>query len=168
MVHLSELKDLKKLFFYEFQFITLFPLIFYQPNQKPIFKKHRYLPKKIILRKTFLIVTWLKYLSFELKSRDRRMLIRPLEKKTTHLTLTKAPMAHKTHSKEQFLFKIFHFKITIYSLPMSKNNPLSMGQGLHMLNAYLIKPVLLETSLIWLSYTSLSIPINDPRYFVYF
>ena len=130
------------------------------------------LPKKILLRKTVLLTMWVKYLSKEGVSRSKSIKITLLRKKTSHLTLTKAPMAHKTRSKEQFMFRRYHFKITIWSL-MAKDATkqhlvgLNVVYGKTLLKNYIKDPFLLETNLLWLHSTSLTIPILDTRYFRY-
>ena len=75
-------------------------------------------PKKstILLKQSYLLFTWFYYLK-EAKtgSSSTKAFIRFafLPTRRTMYTLTKAPMAHKTNSKEQFVFRVFKFKISI-------------------------------------------------------
>lgn len=70
---------------------------------------------KISVKKSYLMLTWLYYLTFTVNKKEKVKVIKfaflPSTRKT--YTLTKAPMAHKTFSKEQFAFKFYKFKVSI-------------------------------------------------------
>lgn len=84
------------------------------------------LPSKYYIKNSYLMLSWFYYLklvtydSDKLGSesgslKDKKHLIRfaVLPSKRAHYTLTKAPMAHKTNSKEQFEFK-FYFTLATF------------------------------------------------------
>lgn len=69
---------------------------------------------KLFLKQSYLLLTWLYYLTFVQvdgqENKNLRFAFLPTRKK--HYTLTKAPMAHKTNSKEQFMFRFYQLRIT--------------------------------------------------------
>ena len=79
-----------------------------RPNQ------HVDTKSKLFLKQSYLLLTWLYYLSFaSVRGADEKLIrFSFLPSKKKHYTLTKAPMAHKTNSKEQFLFKFYHLRIS--------------------------------------------------------
>jgi len=60
--------------------------------------------KKIILKQSYLILTWVYYFSFLNTKKKNKIKISILPVKKKLFTLTKAPMAHKKNSKEQYNF----------------------------------------------------------------
>ena len=80
------------------------------------------LPEKYFIKNSYLILAWFYYLKLVTynksgggKSDKTKQFVRfaILPTKRTHYTLTKAPMAHKTNSKEQFEFK-FYFMLATF------------------------------------------------------
>ena len=75
--------------------------------------------KRVLLKRSYLVLSWFFYLdsknlglvSRTEKSPSVKLAILPSRRK--RYTLTKAPMAHKTNSKEQFLFQFFNFKFSV-------------------------------------------------------
>ena len=70
--------------------------------------------RKLLLKQSYMLLTWFYYLTFlnDIKIDDRvlKFFVLPV-KRSTH-TLTKAPMAHKNWSKEQYKFQFFVIRIT--------------------------------------------------------
>ena len=80
-------------------------------------------------------------------------------------TLQKAPMAHKTNSKEQFMFKFYNFKFSVNLQVDKKFLPTSVTQGAYTLNlAYRFFPVF-ETNLLFLKYYKIHYPIGSYAFF---
>lgn len=81
-------------------------------NIKFFFEKNFY-DKKILLKQSYIILTWFYYLNFIKKNFNTKNKIKifvlPLKK--NKFTLTKAPMAHKNWSKEQYKFQYYKFTI---------------------------------------------------------
>jgi hypothetical protein len=125
------------------------------------------LPRRLKVKKSYLLLSWLYYLSANNTSTEDlkmpRIAILPARRKM--YTLTKAPMAHKTNSKEQFLFTFYNYKFSI-SLPLSsKICPNSVQTGaLSLRTAKTLMPVF-ETNLLFLKYYSFYYPIRDRKYF---
>ena len=88
--------------------------------------------------------------------------------KRTSFTLTKAPMAHKTNSQEQFVFKFHKYKISIKTRLTIEYSIKSIDeQLLALLLAKSIFPVF-ATNLLLLKYYILGISGRDSRYFSYY
>ena len=80
-------------------------------------------------------------------------------------TLTKAPMAHKTNSKEQFLFRYYNFKFSA-SLNLDTNFvPSSIDQGAFTLSRFLSSFPVFETNVLFLKYARVKYPLLDSKYF---
>ena len=80
---------------------------------------------------------------YYLKSSTRLKTSKPvsfvtLPVKRKQYTLQKAPMAHKTNSKEHYKFKFFFYKIIFHTTIKSKIQPSSLNAGLFFI--LLIKP----------------------------
>ena len=115
-------------------------------------------------------MTWLYYLTFTLKKRDEEKVIQfaflPIRRKM--YTLTKAPMAHKTNSKEQLVFKFYKFKVSIKSNFLTEYSLKSVDQGLlSLLNAKLLFPVF-DTNLLFLKNYSIQTFLSDQTFFNYY
>ena len=84
-------------------------------------------------------------------------------------TITKAPMAHKTRSKEQFIFKFYHFAITfkVNSLLMVSSNNVSVGALAYILMLTKQLFPVFETNLLYLKYYRVRYPLMDQYFFVY-
>lgn len=81
--------------------------------------------KKAYLKQSYLILTWLYYLSFLNNKLKKKKIIKvfvsPSKKRI--FTVTKAPIAHKNWSKEQYFFGYYNFKVSIQGVfyPNFKN-----------------------------------------------
>ncbi len=77
--------------------------------------------KKSILKNSYMLLTWFYYLSFLKQPNSSKcalkFIIFPIKKKI--FTLTRAPMAHKNWSKEQYKFQIYKFNI-FFELKLKK------------------------------------------------
>ena len=81
--------------------------------------------------------------------------------------MTKAPMAHKTFSKEQFVFKLHKFKVSFVS---SLKANLTLTSVNHSLAALLISKnsfPILESNLLFLKNCSLQLTYSDYSFFTY-
>jgi hypothetical protein len=82
-------------------------------------------------------------------------------------TLTKAPMAHKTNSKEQFVFRVFKFTTSIKTNFRVGRAPASVDHALVVL--FLTKSMfpIFETNLLLLKTYTFILKMSDPNYFNY-
>lgn len=87
--------------------------------------------KKILVKQSYILLMWLNYIasaprlvgksSAKKKKVCPSFFVYPFRNYKT--TIIKAPMAHKTHSQEQFMIRFYRFSITLYT-----NTP-SLDQG---------------------------------------
>jgi len=115
------------------------------------------------------MLTWLYYLTFTVKKKDKVKVIKfaflPSTRKT--YTLTKAPMAHKTFSKEQFAFKYYKFKVSIKASldPSLKINSVDQATT-YMLIVKNSFPVF-ETNMMFLKFYKIHMLSTAPDFYSY-
>lgn len=75
------------------------------------FKKNFWKKNKIKVKQSYILLVWIRYINYLFKgSKTPSIFIFPFNKYKT--TVLKAPMAHKTNSQEQFIFKEYTLGIT--------------------------------------------------------
>lgn len=132
------------------------------------------LNNKILVKQSYILLTWFYYLSFT-KAIDKlkqdtnaalKISILPTKKKI--FTTTKAPMAHKNWSKEQYKFQFYNFKIMFTSNLVEKNSLNSLNSGL--LFVLLGKKYFpfIETNVFFLKSSQFTCWVNDNNYFNYY
>jgi hypothetical protein len=128
--------------------------------------------KKIWLKQSYILLTWLYYLTFidinKKTKRNIKIFIAPTKKKK--FTLTKAPIAHKNWSKEQYQFAFYNFKITFTNYIVNDNQ-----NGFKDINRALLFTILnkkhfpnFETNLLYLKFYQFFYSFTDKKYFNYF
>ena len=152
----------KEVIRYSFRFTSLIaPTTKYLTFDEPSYSSDR-LPKRLLLKKSYILLSWVSYLSklgFQ-KSKHFNPNIAILPSRHKKYTLTKAPMAHKTNSKEQFLFKFYNFKFS-FELRLSQRSLSStyfQGAYILMLTRELFPTF--ETNILFLKYYEVSYPIK--------
>ncbi len=152
---------------YSFRFVSLIaphtPYFTESENNLTLPPKTR----RPLLKKSYLLASWLLYLSAVPSSKMSKAVpkIAILPCKQRVYTLTKAPMAHKTNSKEQFLFKFYNFKFSIdLALPL-RLVPSSVSQGAHSLTITRKLFPVFETNLLFLKYYQISYHVRDNKFF---
>ena len=126
---------------------------------------------KILLKQSYLVLTWFYYLTLltQKQSQNNKSIsfsFLPLKLKS--YTLTKAPMAQKTRSKEQFAFKFFVFKVSSKNFLSTQKKLSSVDQTL--LAVFLTKgsfPVF-ETNMLFLKTYGVNFRFTDTTYFNFF
>ena len=118
------------------------------------------LKSTMLLKQSYLLFTWFYYLkeSRNISKSSSKGVIKFTFLPTRHknYTLTKAPMAHKTNSKEQFTFRFFNFNVSIKTRLNQASTASSFDQTL--LTLFVIKESFpfFETNLLFLkTYTVL-------------
>ena len=92
--------------------------------------------------------------------------ILPIKRKS--YTLTKAPMAHKTNSKEQFVFKFYKFKTSISTRFVTSYRLTSVDNSLlALLLTRSIFPIF-GTNLLLLKYYSITLTMCDTHFLNYY
>ena len=121
-----------------------------------------HLPKRLLLKKSYILLSWVSYLS-KLGFQKRKhfnpniAILPPRQKK---YTLTKAPMAHKTNSKEQFFFKFYNFKFSFELRPYTRSLTHTPFQGAYIFVLTRNLFPTFETNLLSLKYYEVSYPIK--------
>ncbi len=125
--------------------------------------------KKTFLKQSYILLTWFYYLTFvQQKFNTKNKLnffVAPSSKKK--FTLTKAPMAHKNWSKEQYKFQYFNFRISFNIFFKEDNKVDSLNKTL--LFILLTKKTFpqFETNLLFLKNINFYLKFYDTRYFNY-
>ena len=133
---LTESNELKPSVTYRFTFVSLISPFLLKDlrlltvtSSPTTFKK-----STALMKQSYLLFTWFYYLKESkvqngLKtSASIKFAFLPVRR--TMYTLTKAPMAHKTNSKEQFVFRFFKFSTSIKTRYTYMNNPKTLNNGL--------------------------------------
>ena len=123
-------------FIYEFSFVSLIPPFFSSLvlTTKPSLKN------TINFKKSYLLLSWMYYLKTSSnlkKTKAVSFITLPIKRK--QYTLQRAPMAHKTNSKEHYKFKFFFYKIIFSASLKNTTQLLSPSSGLFF--SLLIKPL---------------------------
>ena len=147
---------------YSFRFTSLVsPTTKYLTFDDPYSSSDR-LPKRLLLKKSYILLSWVSYLSklgFQ-KRKHFNPSIAILPSRQKKYTLTKAPMAHKTNSKEQFLFKFYNFKFSFELRPYVGSIPQTSFQGAYVFILTRSLFPTFETNLLSLKYYEVSYPIR--------
>jgi len=121
-VHTKNFKKLENFFKISFFFSSLIPPFIINNIRFNLINDK----KKILLKQSYILLTWFYYLSFiniQLKNKNKlSFFILPVV--NNKFTLTKAPMAHKNWSKEQYKFQFYNFKIS-FKVFLKKENILN-------------------------------------------
>ena len=135
------------------------------------------LPPKLFIKNSYLILPWFYYLKLvtynntdKTKIKNKKKLIKfaVLPTKRSHLTLTKAPMAHKTNSKEQFLFKFYYMLATFKGLTDSNTQLRSCDSAaVALLTTSKLFPVF-STNILFLKNSRVLLSYRDLKFFNYY
>ena len=126
---------------------------------------------RVSAKRSYLIFSWLHYLTSRSSAHETSCKVRITMLPTTQsfYTITKAPMAHKTRSKEQFIFKFYHFAITFKVNPelmvSSRSTSIESLAYVLILTKQLF-PVF-ETNLLYLKYYRARYLMRDQFFFTY-
>ena len=125
---------------------------------------------KLLIKQSYLILTWFYYLTIsttQTKKDLNSLTFSFLPLRSKSYTLTKAPMAQKTRSKEQFHFKFYVFKVSVHTKLINEYSLYSLDQTLL---AFLVTksvfPVF-ETNLLLLKNYILNLRFYDNNFFNY-
>lgn len=124
----------------------------------------------VSIKKAYTMLTWLYYLTFTLDRQTENKVVRFsfLPRRRKFYTLTKAPMAHKTFSKEQFKFQLYKSKVSIRT---------KLKQGYHMTTLKQLKVAFvitkntfptLETNLLFLKTCRISMQGSASDFYSYY
>ena len=164
---LAQIRNQRSRMGYTFRFVSLISPSTNPEQYKSSSPVYAPLPKRLLVKKSYLILSWLHYMTSSStgKISDSRPRLAILPSRKTTYTLTKAPMAHKTNSKEQYLFKFYNFKFS-FNLPIQPEAvPSDLSQGAYSTTlARRLFPVF-ETNLLFLKYYRITYPVCDSKFF---
>lgn len=117
---------------------------------------------RLLFKRSYLVLSWISYLARigTQKRKHFRPTIAILPSRRTLYTLTKAPMAHKTNSKEQFMFKFYNFKFSFELLSYSSTIAPSVTQGAYVMRLTNRLFPVFETNLLSLKYYEITYPVR--------
>lgn len=153
---------------YNFLFISLISPFF--SSNIHFFDQLSINSKKVLLKQSYILLTWFYYLSFlEIKKNKKNKLkffVFPTYRRK--FTTTKAPMAHKNWSKEQYQFKFFKIKISFIGL-LDDETPVN-DTNFSLLFILLNKKNFpsFETNLLFLKYYNFLFYFNDFKFFNFY
>ena len=128
--------------------------------------------KKILLKQSYILLTWFYYISFlENKNKDKdknkiKIFVFPL--KNEKFTLTKAPMAHKNWSKEQYKFSFYKFIIKFNSFLKEENKIKSLNEVILFILLTKKNFPFFETNIFFLKNISFFLNFKENTYFNYY
>lgn len=135
---------------------------------------HRYKsinPPRLAAKRSYLVFYWLQYLSvkyYQIAPRYR-VAVTMLPSTRSFYTITKAPMAHKTNSKEQLVFKFFHFAIRFKadtSIAVSSYIGSVSALAYILVLTQQLFPIF-ETNVLFLKYYNVYYSLRDQKFFTY-
>lgn len=115
-------------------------------------------------------MTWFYYLSFT-KSKgpeEAPASIAILPRRTKRYTLTKAPMAHKTNSKEQFQFAFYYYKVSMSGFLNSSKSLSTVSLGFAFGDNARSNFPFFETNLLFVKYAKIRFFFFDKNFFNYY
>lgn len=165
----------KKIIQYSLTFTSLFsPFILNKFTFNDLYKlNNNDRDKKILIKQSYMLLTWLYYLSFIniKKNKNNKITIFVAPVKLKKFTTTKAPMAHKTRSKEQYKFLYYNFKISFKTyLEIEKKYYSNNSIYTNFVFLFLTKKEFFnfETNLLFLKFFTVFINFNDFKYFNFY
>lgn len=183
MIKKNKIENLNSIV-YKFSFVSL--ICPYKPakiyfNQKANLKNNL---KKIFLKNSYIILSWLFYLSAlkQTQVKYKKFNVSSLPKKKTIFTQTKAPIAHKNWSKEQYKFSYYRFNFKIkgsfdefnknsrVDIDFLSTNSLKLGVSNVLLMLLLTKNnfISFETNIFYLKNYNFLFSFKDFNFFNYF
>lgn len=161
-------KNLKKKMKFSFSFISLTtPFILTNLRLSFNFCKNE---KKVLIKQSYILLTWFYYLNFIEKKINTKNQLKFFVMPTTFrkFTLTKAPMAHKNWSKEQYKFQFFKFKISFNVFLKEDNNLTSLNQAVLFIFLTRKNFPQFETNLLFLKNVNIFFYLTDNNFFNYY
>lgn len=122
------------------------------------------LPRKVKLKQSYLQLSWFFYMKHVQSKGTKRIHLLILPSRRKLYTLTKAPMAHKTNSKEQFMFKFYFFR-AYFEGDLVNTNPIhTINHALFVLLIYKNTFPVFDTNLLYTRRCSVQIPGYDSQF----
>jgi hypothetical protein len=120
--------------------------------------------KKIIVKQSYLLLFWFKFLS----KHSASLLFLPT-KGQLHLTKTKSPMAQKTFSQEQYKFVTYKYttkRVSLKSSPLAPKTEISLSEALFSIMSVRGQSLFFGTSMLFVSKVRLYKLVTPSDYFI--
>ena len=141
----------KNKFKYTFKFVTIFIPCFIKSFSLTNLNSRS---KKVLVKQSYLLLVWMYYLNNRFSSTNNnfipKIFVYP-SKRNYKVTLTKAPMAHKTYSQEQFKFNFYvlGFSFTLFS-KNKKSSLTGINDSLFLIKYIFSKNLTFSTNMLFL------------------
>ena len=149
---------------YEFFFVSLLPLVYLGSDKLRYSQLHPTLCNKLFIKKSYLILLWLHYLA-SYKKDKYTVKISTINARTKLYTVVKAPMAHKTNSKEQFTSRYYRFKVKFEVKRHYRNSLLSTKSNVCLNTSFYKMFPTFETNLLFLTSSKVLVPLVPKSFF---
>ena len=157
--------------FYKFRFVSLVAPLSTSKSTPLNLSGYFPLPTRTLTRRSYTLASWIYYLSamqsreINVKTGQESPTIAILPSRRSLYTLQRAPMAHKTNSKEQFLVKTYNFTFS-FKVPTSVESVVTSQEACaHALVLTKRLFPVFETNLLSLKYYLVSYNHSDSRFF---
>ena len=126
--------------------------------------------KKVMLKQSYIILTWFYYISFinQKKNNKNKIKFFILPVQNEKFTLTKAPMAHKNWSKEQYKFNFYKFVVSFKCKLKEDNNISSLNESILFILLTKKNFPFFETNIFFLKNINFLFKFKDRSYFNYY
>lgn len=127
------------------------------------------LRRKLLVKQSYMLLTWFYYtatIATKSKTSPVNFFIMPIVRK--QFTFTKAPMAHKTWSKEQYKYQFYKLKVTIRTNLVECTSFSTTNEGLLFLLLFKRMLPQYETNLFFIKYCNLGCTVFDTLFFNFF
>jgi hypothetical protein len=126
--------------------------------------------KKIMLKQSYILLTWFYYISFinQKKNKKNKVKFFVFPVFNEKFTTTKAPMAHKNWSKEQYKFSFYKFVINFNCHLKEENKVNSLNEFLLFILLTKKNFPFFETNLFFLKNINFFFKFKDQIYFNYY
>ena len=166
---LKKKKKLHKNFKIKFLFISLIPPFLI--NNLRFNYNYNLKNKKILLKQSYIMLTWFYYISFteqNINNINNKIKIFVLPFKSEKFTLTKAPIAHKNWSKEQYQFGFYKFLINFKCFFKKENKINSLNKTVLFLILTKQNFPFFETNILFLKNIKIFLNFKDKYFFNYY
>lgn len=172
---MNNLKTKKSSFKYTLKFATLFvpsSIKDISLYSRSLLVNDTYPSKKIIVKQSYIFLVWLNYLAdFQTKTNDTSVkkpsfFIYPFRNYKT--TITKAPMAHKTYSQEQYMLRYYTLSVSFFTNKSKLNSIKTLNDSIYFFLKFNLLFPYIGTNLLILHKYKFSYKSSDKNFFSFF
>ena len=133
-----------------------------------LFQKTQDTRKKLLLKNSYVILAWFYYIScLHINSSTEGVKFFVLPVRSQVFTLTKAPIGHKLHSKEQYKFVFYLLRISFVKCALNDTQLLSLNQGLLFLLTFKKTSPMFSSNIMTLKNNQVRVQLKDVNFFNY-